>query len=175
MQDSRNVIDEFKGRSIDDIVDTLDKRGVELEIAIENLSRDFNMGTIVRSANAFGVRHIHIIGSKQWNKRGAMMTDKYLHVHYYADASEFSKTRSDKKLLIAIENNVASEPLGSVSLPLNAILVFGSEGEGLSGQMLASVDRVLYIEQTGSTRSLNVGVAAGIAMYQWLQDNKKTS
>lgn len=172
MDDTRNVLDEFKGMQHDDIVAALDARGVSLEIAIENLERDYNMGTIVRSANAFGVRRIHIIGRRQWNKRGAMMTDKYLHVDYHESVSGFVEAmKKSGKEIIAIENNVDSEPLGKMKLPENTVLLFGSEGSGISNDMLAQADSVAHIEQLGSTRSLNVGVAAGIAMYQWLYQN----
>lgn len=172
MNDTRNVLDEFKGMSHDAIVALLDARGVELEIAIENLERDFNMGTIVRSANAFGVRHIHVIGRKQWNKRGAMMTDKYLHIHYYETTHEFvDAMKKTGKELVAVENNVESTPLRSEKLPENTVLIFGSEGAGISEELLSKADRTVHIEQLGSTRSLNVGVAAGIAMYKWLQQN----
>ena len=172
MNDTRNVIDEFKGLSESDIVRALDGNGVALEIAIENLERDFNMGTIVRSANAFGVRHVHVIGRKQWNKRGAMATDKYLHVHYYMNADEFAEEMKRRgRTVVAVDNVDGSVMLGSVTLPLNAVLVFGGEGPGLSNDLLAHAEHIVAIEQFGSTRSINVGVAAGIAMYRWLQDN----
>lgn len=170
--DTRNVTDEFKGKDHSEIVAALDKRGVSLEIAIENLERDFNMGTIVRSANAFGVRRVHVVGRKQWNKRGAMMTDKYLRVDYYETVDEFvTALHSADKRLIAIENNVASAPLSSVTFGVHDILIFGSEGTGISEELLSRVDETVHIEQLGSTRSLNVGVAAGIAMYEWLRQN----
>ncbi len=172
MVDARNVLDEFKGKLHEEILVALDKRGVSLEIAIENLERDYNMGTIVRSANAFGVRRVHVIGSRQWNKRGAMMTDKYLNVEYHATVDEFVVAmRNAGKEIIAIENNVESEPLSSAKLPKNCVLLFGSEGSGISVELLGKADKVVHIEQLGSTRSINVGVAAGIAMYQWLQIN----
>lgn len=172
MNDSRNVTDEFKGMNEVDIISALDKRDVGLEIAIENLERDFNMGTIVRSANAFGVRHIHIIGRRQWNKRGAMATDKYLHVHYYPTVMEFaSKMKQQNRTIIAVDNVQGSRGLQSVELPQNAVLVFGAEGPGLSDELLKIADLVVAIEQLGSTRSINVGVAAGIVMYVWLQSN----
>lgn len=168
--DGRNVLDEFKGVPHEDILRELDKRGVSLEIAIENLERDFNMGTIVRSANAFGVRKVHVVGRKQWNKRGAMMTDKYLEVVYHDSVASFKECMvAGKKTVIAIENNVDSEPLSEADMPENTVLVFGSEGSGLSGDILRTVDKTVHIEQLGSTRSLNVGVAAGIAMYEWLR------
>lgn len=171
--DSRNVLDEFKGKSHEEILATLDGRGVPLEIAIENLERDFNMGTIVRSANAFGVRHVHVVGRRQWNKRGAMMTDKYLAVHYYENADAFVvELKKSGKELVAIENNVESVPLSKVKLGEKMVLLFGSEGSGISNELLSKADEVVHIEQLGSTRSLNVGVAAGIAMYEWLRQNR---
>ena len=172
LPDARNVLDEFKGLEHEEIVAELDKRGVTLEIAIENLERDYNMGTIVRSANAFGVRRVHVVGRRQWNKRGAMMTDKYLNVLYHSSAEEFATAiGADKREIIAIENNVASQPLARVTLPERAVLLFGSEGNGISSELLALCGKVVHIEQLGSTRSLNVGVAAGIAMYAWLSRN----
>ena len=151
--DTRNVVDEFKDVAHETIVQTLDERGVELEIAIENNLRDFNMGTVVRNANAFGVRHVHIVGRRQWNKRGAMATDKYLHVHYHKTADEFITEMHEKgKTVIAIENNVASIALSKSTLPTNAVFVFGQEGTGLSQEFLAAVDTVVHIEQLGRSQ-----------------------
>ena len=172
MEDTRNVLDEFKGWDHDAIVHELDSRGTGLEIAIENTERDFNMGTIVRSANAFGVRHVHVIGRKQWNKRGAMATDKYLHVHYYQTVDEFAMAMEERnKSIIAVDNVAGSVPLMSALLPENAVLVFGQEGPGISEELANVAEKTVAIEQFGSTRSLNVGVAAGIAMYAWLQQH----
>ncbi|NCU37489.1 TrmH family RNA methyltransferase [Candidatus Saccharibacteria bacterium] len=168
--DSRNVVDAYKGVPHEAIVAHLDTHPTGLEIAIENLERDFNMGTIVRSANAFGVRTIHVIGRKQWNKRGAMMTDKYLHVLYYATIDEFMRAMQDKSL-VAIDNVPGAVMLHDTTLPHNAVLLFGAEGPGISTELLARAAMTVAIEQFGSTRSLNVGIAAGIAMYAWLQQH----
>lgn len=172
MEDTRNVLDEFKGWQHDDIVRELDSRGTGLEIAIENTERDFNMGTIVRSANAFGVRHVHVVGRRQWNKRGAMATDKYLHVHYYETVAAFTEAMKERsRVIVAVDNISGSVSLGSVSLPKNAVLVFGQEGPGVSPELAIEAEQIVAIEQFGSTRSLNVGVAAGIAMYAWVQQH----
>lgn len=168
MDDPRNVVDEFKGLDHDDIVARLDTRGVELEIAIENLERDFNMGTIVRSANAFGIRTVHIIGSRQWNKRGAMMTDKYLNIRYHRSVIEFVDA-TNQIPIIAVDNLPESLDIRDVTKHKSTILVFGAESSGLSADMLAAADHTVSIPQRGSTRSLNVGVAAGIAMWEWLR------
>ena len=167
--DTRNVTDEFKGRLHDDIVAELDRRGVDLEIAVENLTRDFNMGTIVRSANAFGVRMVYVIGRRQWNKRGAMATDKYLHMDYIESVDAFiERMKTANRKVIAVDNVAGSVGLSRADLPAHGVLVFGAEGPGLSEQMLEAADEIVAIEQLGSTRSINVGVAAGIVMYEWL-------
>ena len=170
MNDPRNVIDEYKGMPHDEIVADLDAHGSSLEIAIDNVERDFNMGTIVRSANAFGVRHVHIIGRRQWNKRGAMMTDKYLHVHYYHDIEEFMAGMASKHL-VAVDNVPGSVPIERAELPRNTVLLFGAEGPGIRQELLTRAHSIVKIQQYGSTRSLNVGVAAGIVMYEWTQRN----
>ncbi len=170
MVDRRNVIDEFKGVDILEIVQQLDERGVCLEIAIENVTRDYNMGTIVRSANAFGVRTVHVVGSRQWNKRGAMMTDKYLHVVYHASVADLAEYAEQHDFaLVAVDNVAGSQPLAETTMPKNALLVFGAEGPGLSDELLMRAAQIVAIEQLGSTRSINVGVAAGIVMYEWLR------
>lgn len=166
--DKRNVIDKYKGVPIDDIVRDLDVRAHTLEIAVDNVERDFNMGTIVRSANAFGVRRVHIIGRRQWNKRGAMMTDKYLHLCYYASVDDFIAVIGDKTL-IAIDNVQGSQPLSQTMLPEQSVLLFGAEHSGIRPELLERAQAIAAIEQFGSTRSINVGVAAGIAMYEWLR------
>lgn len=166
--DTRNVIDKYRYWTEQAIIADLDQNGVSLEIAIENIERDFNMGTIVRSANAFGVRHVHVVGRKQWNKRGAMKTDTYLHIHYYQNTDEFvTEMRRAGKQLVAVDIVTSAEPLPSVRMTKDTVLVFGQEGPGLSTAMIEASDAVGYIPQHGSTRSLNVGVAAGIAMYIW--------
>ncbi len=170
LEDKRNVVDGYKGQPLEAIIRDLDKKAHGLEIAIENLERDFNMGTIVRSANAFGVRRIHVIGSRQWNKRGAMMTDKYLHISYYPTVARF-KEQNSGKIVIAIDNIAGSRPLHEAELPTECILLFGAEGPGLSAEALATAEYAVAIEQFGSTRSINVGVAAGIVMYEWLSRN----
>lgn len=171
MEDTRNVVDEYKGVPQEQIVAALDAAGSVLEIAVDNVERDFNMGTIVRSANAFGVRHVHVVGRRQWNKRGAMMTDKYLHVHYHATVSEFM-TAIAGKTLVAVDNVDGSLPLERAELPVNAVLLFGAEGPGIRQELLEKAEKMVKIQQYGSTRSLNVGVAAGIVMYEWTRRNR---
>lgn len=167
--DTRNLQDEYKGLSNEQIFDALNKKRSGLEVAIENVEHDFNVGTIVRSANNFNVAAVHIIGRRKYNRRGAMCTDKYLDVKYWSNVDEFiADQRARARELVAIENHDNRvKPLARKKFVQATTLVFGSEGNGLSEDMLSAVDDVREIESFGSTRSVNVGVAAGIAMYEW--------
>lgn len=166
--DTRNLIDKFKGLPNEEIISELDKSRIPIEIAIENLAHDFNIGTIVRNANAFNVSRVHIIGKRKYNRRGAMVTDKYLHIDHFATVDEFIADAHERGMIVvAVDNNrPESKPLTKVKLVPNSILVFGSESDGISQELLDAADQAFYIEQLGSTRSINVGCASAIAMYE---------
>lgn len=167
MEDTRNLIDEYKGLENEQVFDALSRKRTPLEIAIENVEHDFNIGTIVRSANSFNVSKVHIIGRKKYNRRGAMCTDKYLEIIHHATLEDFLKTQNDREL-VAIENNTPrAKALNNKNFTKNTTLIFGSEGNGISSELLEASQDVRYIESFGSTRSVNVGVAAGIAMYEY--------
>jgi tRNA G18 (ribose-2'-O)-methylase SpoU len=168
--DSRNVEDRFRYLTVDAIKSELDKSRHQLHVAVENWQHDLNIGTIVRNANAFNVEAVHIIGKKHWNKRGAMVTDRYLNIFQHKTVDEFVKFVEGRHIL-AIDNIKGASKLSEAKMPRNAVLVFGGEGPGLSKEMLDISERVIAIEQFGSTRSVNVGVASGIAMYAWLQQH----
>lgn len=170
--DTRNVVDEFRGMTVEAIKDELDTRRHEVQIAIENYQHDFNIGTIVRNGNAFNVSAVHIIGKRHWNRRGAMVTDRYMHVHHHASVDEFLAFVGDDTTIIGIDNGVGSVPLGVAELPKDGVLVFGGEGPGLSEEMMSHCKQVIAIEQFGSTRSVNVGVASGIILYEWVRRHK---
>lgn len=165
-EDTRNLVDKYKGMSETAIVADLDTTRHAVHIAVENLERDFNMGTIVRNANAFNVAAIHVIGRRQWNKRGAMATDRYMHVIYHASIEDFVMSMEGQPI-IAIDNQTGAINLSQAELPSECVLVFGSEGQGLSEAMIAASSKMVAIEQFGSTRSVNVGVASGIILYEW--------
>ena len=168
--DSRNVVDKYRYWSNEAIIEDLDSQRSGLEIAIENLDHDFNMGTIVRTANAFNARKVYIIGRKQWNKRGAMVTNRYLDVQHFAELAEFLQDTKDKDL-IAIDNHPGAEALNNFKFSEQSVLVFGSEASGISSELLKHCRAMVEIEQFGSTRSVNVGVAAGIVMYAYMRQH----
>lgn len=167
--DTRNLIDEYKGLTNEQVFDALNKKRTNLEIAIENVEHDFNIGSIVRTANSFNVSKVHIIGRKKYNRRGAMCTDKYLEIIHHASLEDFLKTQKDREL-VAIENNTErAKPLHDKRFTDNTTLIFGSENSGITPELLKIVHDVRFIESFGSTRSVNVGAAAAIAMYEWVR------
>ena len=169
MEDTRNLKDELKGLSNEEVKAKLGVNRSALEVAIENVEHDFNIGTVVRNANSFNVAKVHIIGKKKYNRRGAMCTDKYLEIVHWASPEDFIEDqRARNREVVAIENNTDRvSPLGKKVFKEQTTLVFGSENNGISPELLAAADDVREIESFGSTRSVNVGVASGIAMYQW--------
>lgn len=168
--DHRNVTDEFRNMTVEAIKAELDTRRHPIHVAIENHQHDFNIGTIVRNANAFNVASVHIIGKKHWNRRGAMVTDRYMHVFHHHTVNDFMHAIEGMHL-IGVDNVAGSVPLASVDLPHEAVFVFGGEGPGLSDEMKSHTSMIVAIEQFGSTRSVNVGVASGIILYIWLQQH----
>jgi tRNA G18 (ribose-2'-O)-methylase SpoU len=170
--DRRNVLDKYRYWSNDAIKDDLNMSRVSLNVAIENWQHDFNIGTIIRNANAFNVEAVHIIGKKHYNRRGAMVTDKYLNIFHHKSIDEFvAMMKSEKRHIIAVDILPGASNLHATKLPSKTVLVFGGEGPGLSKEMQKAAEKTVMIEQFGSTRSVNVGVASGIAMYAWMQQN----
>ncbi len=167
--DTRNVIDRYRYWRMEAIVADLDERRHPFHVAIENWQHDMNIGSIVRSANAFAADTVHIIGRRRWNKRGAMVTDRYQHVIHHPDVDDFVRWAADAALpVIAIDNVPGSVPIESFALPERCVLLFGQEGPGLSEAALAAADAVVEITQYGSTRSINASAAAAVAMYAWV-------
>lgn len=168
--DRRNVEDKYRYWTVEAIKTDLSKSRIDLHVAIENWQHDLNIGTIVRSANAFNVAAVHIIGKRHWNRRGAMVTDRYLDIIQHKTVDEFV-VAMEGRTIIAVDNLPGAIPLSNTELPQKAVLVFGGEGPGLSKEMQIASERMVMIEQLGSTRSVNVGVAAGILMYAWLRQH----
>jgi len=167
--DSRNVADHYRYWTMEAIVADLDQHRHPFAVAIENWQHDMNIGSIVRTANAFAAETVHIIGRRRWNKRGAMVTDRYQHVLHHASVEEFVQWAKVKELpVVAVDNVPGSVAIESFALPEACILLFGQEGPGLTDEALAAADAVVEITQYGSTRSLNASAAAAIAMHTWI-------
>jgi len=168
--DRRNVIDRFRYWRMEAIVAELDRTRHPFHVAIENWQHDMNIGSIVRSANAFGARAVHIVGRRRWNKRGAMVTDKYQHVEHHADVAELVAWARDAGLpVIAVDNVPGSVPIETFELPERCVMLFGQEGPGISPAAAEAAEAIVEITQFGSTRSINASAAAAIAMHEWVR------
>lgn len=167
--DRRNVEDRYRYWSREAIIADLDTRRHSLHVAIENLEHDANIGSVVRTANAFAVGAFHIVGRRRWNRRGAMVTDRYQHEIHHPDAAHLvAWAREHARPIVAIDLVPGAMPIEHTMLPENAVLVVGQEGPGLSSELLDAADLVVGITQFGSTRSINVAAAAAIAMHTWV-------
>ncbi|MDA3022326.1 MAG: rRNA methyltransferase [Actinomycetota bacterium] len=171
--DRRNVVDKYRYWSLDAVVADLDTQRNPFHVGIENFHHDFNIGSVVRTANAFLAKEVHIVGRKRWNRRGAMVTDRYQHVRHHLDPLALADwARENDVVIIGVDNVPGSVPLETCELPENCVLLFGQEGEGLTTQAREVCDSVLSIAQFGSTRSINAGAAAAIAMHAWIRQHR---
>ena len=175
--DRRNVLDRYRYWKVEAIRDDLDRRGRhDLEVAVENWTHDFNIGSMVRTANAFAVRRVHIVGPHKWNRKGSLMTELYQHVVHDPDIATMAVTLQEEAArqgesmprMIAIDNVPGAVPMETYSFPRRCLLMFGAEGPGLSEKALELADDVVYISQFGSVRSINAGAAAAVAMHSWI-------
>jgi len=172
--DRRNVVDRYRYWRLDAIVADLDLRRHRFHVAIENWQHDFNIGSVVRTANAFLCAEVHIVGRRRWNRRGAMVTDRYQHLRHHDTVADLAQWSQSAGLpLIGVDNLPGASAIETAELPTGCVLVFGQEGPGLSDEMRAACDVTLSIAQFGSTRSINAGAAAAIAMHTWVRQHSR--
>ncbi|MFI5781059.1 TrmH family RNA methyltransferase [Nocardia sp. NPDC051570] len=170
--DRRNVVDAYRYWRRDAIVEDIDRRRHTFHVAIENFGHDANIGTVVRTANAFAAAAVHIVGRRRWNRRGAMVTDRYQHIVHHAEVADLLEFAEREDLLVvAVDNVPGSIPLETARLPRNCLLLFGQEGPGVTDDAKRAAVMTVSIAQFGSTRSINAGVAAGIAMHAWIRQH----
>jgi tRNA G18 (ribose-2'-O)-methylase SpoU len=172
--DRRNVVDRYRYWTMDAIVADLDTRRHGFHVAVENWRHDFNIGTVVRTANAFLAAEVHIVGNRRWNRRGAMVTDRYQHVRHHPTVDDLAAYLGSLPLL-GIDNLPGSTPLETLDLPRRVCLLFGQEGPGLSDAARAACDGTFSIAQFGSTRSINASAAAAVAMHTWVRQHADLS
>ncbi len=164
------MVDRYRYWRREAVVADLDRRRHDFHVAIENWQHDLNIGTVVRNANAFLAAEVHIVGRRRWNRRGAMVTDRYQHVRHHETIDQLIAWAAEHDLpLVGIDNLPGCRPLETSTLPRRCVLLFGQEGPGLSEAARSACDQVFSIAQYGSTRSINAGVASGIAMHAWIR------
>lgn len=180
--DRRNVMDRYRYWTVEAIKNDLDAQGrYGFEVAVENWTHDFNIGSIVRTANAFTASAVHILGPKKWNRKGSLMTELYQHVYHHASVEEFlenvtrqaQEKNEPRPRIIALDIVPGAVPIETYDFPERCIMLFGAEGPGLTQKALNLADDVVYISQTGSVRSLNAGAAAAVAMHTWVMQHGK--
>lgn len=170
--DRRNVVDAYRYWRREAVVSDVDSRRHPFHVAIENFQHDHNIGTVVRTANAFAAAAVHIVGRRRWNRRGAMVTDRYQHLHHHPDVAALRAFADDRGLVVVgVDNTPGSVRLEATELPRECLLLFGQEGPGLSPEAAAAAELRVSIAQFGSTRSINAGVAAGIVMHAWVRQH----
>ena len=170
--DRRNVVDRYRYWSREAVVADLDERRHEFHVAVENWQHDFNIGSVVRTANAFLAREVHVVGRRRWNRRGAMVTDRYQHVRHHEDVESLAAWAEAASLpLVGVDNLPGSVPLEQTRLPRSCVLLFGQEGPGLSEAARARATTLVSVAQFGSTRSINAGAAAAVAMHSWVRQH----
>jgi tRNA G18 (ribose-2'-O)-methylase SpoU len=170
--DRRNVVDAYRYWRRDAVVADLDTRRHDFHVAIENFQHDHNIGTVVRTANAFAAKAVHIVGRRRWNRRGAMVTDRYQHLEHHPDVEDLLKFAAAQDLtIVGVDNTPGAERVETAALPRRALLLLGQEGPGLTAQARDAATMVVSIAQFGSTRSVNAGVAAGIVMHAWIRQH----
>jgi len=168
--DRRNVVDEYRYWTLEAIVADLDTRRHSFHVGIENFAHDFNIGSVIRTANAFLAKEVHIVGRRRWNRRGAMVTDRYQHVRHHEDADTLAQWCVENGVVIVgIDNVEGAVPLETFDLPRDCLLLLGQEGEGLTPESQAICAHLLSIAQYGSTRSINAGAAGAVAMHAWIR------
>ncbi len=170
--DRRNVVDAYRYWRRDAVVADIDQRRHPFHVAIENWQHDLNIGTVVRTANALAAAEVHIVGRRRWNRRGAMVTDRYQHLRHHEDiACLLAHADTEGLTVVAVDNEPGALRLETANLPRHCLLLFGQEGPGLSAAACAGGAMIVSIAQFGSTRSINAGVAAGIAMHAWIRQH----
>ena len=168
--DRRNVADRYRYWTVEAIRAELDLSRHPFHVAVENWGHDFNIGSVVRTANAFNAAGVHVVGRRRWNRRGAMVTDRYLHVHHHDTVDDLGSWAAGEELpLVGVDNVEGSVPVETYDLPQRCVLLLGQEGPGLSAPALAACDVVVAVTQYGSTRSLNAGAAAAVVMHAWVR------
>ena len=170
--DARNVVDAYRYWTREAIVADIDKSRHALHVAIENFGNDANIGAVVRTANAFAIDTVHIVGRRRWNRRGAMVTDRYQRLRHHDTTAELLTFAADAGLtVVAVDNVAGAQRIEETTLPNDCLLIFGQEGPGITDDAKAGAALTLSIAQFGSTRSINAAVAAGIAMHTWIRQH----
>lgn len=167
---SRNVRDQYKDIPTEDIKADLQSKCFPSSILMSQITGDFNIASVIRSANSFNFKSVYYYGNKRYDKRGTLGTHHYIDVHYLDDIEQI-KLLKEQYHFVALENNINRHPINIKDYSWNyikpSLICIGEEGQGLTDDILELADDCIEIESRGSVRSLNAAVAASIAMYDY--------
>jgi tRNA G18 (ribose-2'-O)-methylase SpoU len=168
----RNVIDRFSAWTTELIKDELNKTSFNYSVLFENIIGDFNFGTLIRNSNAFNTKSVYYIGNRKFDRRSTVGTYLYQTLIHLPERDALLELKK-KYTFVGIDCVPGSVSMESFSWPENTLMIFGEEGRGVTPETLLLCDHVVHITQYGSVRSLNVGTASGIAMYDWIGKTQK--
>lgn len=166
--DTRNIHDEYRHYHTDCIKAVLDTQRNDMVVITENISGDFNLSSVMRSGNQFGIREFWIAGRRKYDTRGAVGTNHYEHIKYAPDVKTAVDTlRSEGYTIVVADNVPGAVTLSNYAWKPKTAIIFGEEQRGVSQESLDIADDIVYIETRGSARSLNVASAASIMMFDY--------
>lgn len=170
MSETRNIIDHYHYWKHDDIIADLDTKRNNFTVLCSNLGNDFNIATVIRNANAFLAKSVWIYGNKRYDRRGTVGTHNYTHFQHFGEDQISDLIKAMRGMyVVGVDNVENAKSISDFAWPTNkpVLMIFGQEQIGIPNNLLELCDEIVYIPQYGSVRSLNVGTASGIAMYDY--------
>jgi tRNA G18 (ribose-2'-O)-methylase SpoU len=168
-KDTRNIIDYYHYWNNEAILTDLDTKRHNFSILCSNIGYDFNLSSVVRNSNAFLAKEVIIYGRKKYDRRGAVGTHNYTHFKHVKETDNLDEVFSEFNLVVGIDNINTAKPIENFKWDSNikTLICFGQEQIGLPQEVIQRCHHLLYIKQYGSVRSLNVGCASAIVMYDY--------
>lgn len=164
----RNVTDFYKEWDEEAIRSDLAQKAAPAVAICMNLTHDFNKGSVLRALNAFNLQELWLVGRGHWDRRGAVGTQNYSVLKKSATVEPvIADLRAQGYTILAVDNYDGAENVYDVSMPEKTAFVFGEEKRGLSQDVLELCDGLIYIEQYGSVRSLNIAQAAAVIFHEY--------
>jgi len=169
-----NVADQYSTWTEEMVKNHVQNNVFDVKVAMEHLQGDFNIGTVIRNANAFGANEVLYCGKRKWDRRGSVGTHHYTTVTYKENIATLCRdARNEGYSIVGLEKTEKAEDIRTCILPEKTLFLIGEEQNGLSNEAVELCDMLVEIPQWGSVRSLNAGVASGIALYEWVRQHVK--
>ena len=165
-----NVIERFKKNLAEEIRADLDERRTDVVMILQHINYNINIGTIIRSNNAFLGKEVFVVGRRRYDKRGSCGTYHYERVYHCDNLNEVVEyLHSLGYTIYAVDNIMEYNPINIMDekFPKKSAFLFGEENGGLTQEEIELCDKMIYIQMYGSVRSLNVACAATVVEYEY--------